>query len=56
MAVIKINLTSSGSLQQVLYLITKNSLEGCLVQRPCLGPCSRLEILSLSGPVVMFDY
>lgn len=55
MAVIKITLLPAGLFNKVLYLITQNSLEGCLVQLPCSGPCSRLEILCLSGPVVGFD-
>lgn len=55
MAVIKITLLPVGLFIKVLYLITTNSLEGCLVQLACSGPCSRLEILCLSGPGVMFD-
>lgn len=45
-----------GLYNKVLYLMTKNSLDGCLVQLPCLGPGSRLEILCLSSSVVLFDY
>lgn len=55
MAVIKITLLPVGLFNKVLYLITENSLGGCLVQLPCLGPCSGLEMLCLSGPGVMFD-